>query len=899
MNKMNKAIGMATLWLASAVSAPASLWIGDDFSFGSGVPDRNFSAGTSVNGVLLQYDNTVTSNGTWTSAAGVFSGTSENGFLSVAGTPNGVASFNCGPVAGEIIAEVRGDYAPTGIGASFDIGFQVSEPDKGLLANQKNKVLARVKQTGEVVLNVNIGGTTYSATSNITLAGGNATISMRLAVNLNSKEATLTVEGPQNTVTTTVAWPGVTSPQWTALAINRLGGGSLFLDHAKIYKMPGLPETFPINMSFRPLESGDDVPPAPVLTHEQVIEKYLQFCPVNHGTKDVMTELKKQLLENSHSDVIGIGLASSWTVGPVEGGGMWPGYFLYCAATTLSGNITATQTAVSVGDVANIRMGDTVGIFEVNADNSPNWNSFENAYVSAVDTANKVLTLVRASVGGAARSFPQGSRVAAHAYSWKKIKGSGASPSDVSVQWLYNCSLHAPRNSAAPSDEQEGFQMMVKKVMADYDEKNAEGLLDGLEHDTCQAIPSNDTVPIDCDNNGAGDSGFIGGIPSYYLGMQRYTQALRAELGPDGIIQFDCTLRRKGYRGWKYVNGIRIEDFLHGSELNYSGVFEQLSVWAEKAGSAPRISYGYTKDVTETYGGVVGKDSKFRADFAVGLMLGLPHPFGWENDGSNPSYQQRSFYDWDECHGGTLNNWAWLGKPLGAATRDLGNCNLTNDLLSGKTWSVANKTSEYTSTVNGEEIFVTTTKPQGCDVSGVSFKPNSSVPIVAGQTYTLKLTAKGEDSYVTSAGTFDQMPRWVNVADYGDSGNIGMLADSSWRTVYLTFKATTTTSKPTFGVSETAGRTWIKDIALYEGSADRWSREFENGIVFLNGTDAPWTATLPTLASGWKYYRLKNNTPEQAGHNPNDGSEVTAGSVTIPAKDAVYLLKSQTPPPAN
>jgi len=943
MNKMNKAIGMATLWLAATVSAPAALRLGDDFTFGSrgGVM---VSLNSPANGVLLQNNNTDLPTPGWicdpTSAK--FSGSQTNGFLSLTPGRSGACFFNSEKLSGKkVILEVFCQYkpgksVPANGSAFFEFGFERANTSRAL-HSQDDRILGRVyangayliaagSKTGNLTTGINQEHPMQQAfpVSAFTNIGVALTVDARYP---NARTASLVVEIYDVNWSPLMRYTPVSIPLSAYIPTDVFDLLSqvaidfhhsevddntpsdqkcaLNLDSAGTYS-DVWPSTFPINMSFRPLEDGDDQAPAPVLTHEKVIEKYLQFCPVNHGAKGYMQELKI-----SRPDVMAIALPN-WSVGPVAGANLWPGYFLYCAGTTLPASINATQTTVAVKSVENITVGDTVGIFKVNSANkSPDWEYFENAYVSAVDTTDNVLTLRRASVGGAARQFPKDSRVAAHAYAWKRVeKDDNGNVLGYAVQWLYNCSLHAPKKSGAPSDEQEGYQMMLKQVKAENEAVKSN--LNGVEHDMSRAIPSNDTVPIDCNNDETGDAGFIGGIPSFYLGMQRYTQGLRDWLGPKAIIQFDCTLRRHGYRGWKNVNGIQMEDAVRGDDagyLNYSGAFEQLSVWAEKAADAPRISYGYSKDVTETYGGERGRDSKFRADFAMGLMLGQPHPFSWERDPlvTTPAFQQRSFYDWDECHGGTLNNWSWLGKPLGAAIRDMSNCDLTNNLLAGKTWNVVNKngytytTSGTTSDVNGQEINVTAINGQGCDLLGVTLKLASGFisGLSTNAEYTLKFTAKGEDSYATSSGTFDQMPRWVNVSNHVSSGgNTGMLADGSWRTVYLTFKTASTASNPTFGVSETKGRTWIKDIALYKGSADRWSREFENGIVFLNATNTVWTPTLPPLPFGWKYYQLKNNTTEQAGHNPNNGSEVIGRLVTVPPKDAVYLLKSQTAPPA-
>jgi hypothetical protein len=90
-----------------------------------------------------------------------------------------------------------------------------------------------------------------------------------------------------------------------------------------------------------------------------------------------------------------------------------------------------------------------------------------------------------------------------------------------------------------------------------------------------------------------------------------------------------------------------------------------------------------------------------------------------------------------------------------------------------------------------------------------------------------------------------------------------------------------------FQLAEEAQRTFhLRNIRLYAGTADRLKREFENGLVLLNESQVePWTVDL----GPGEYRRLQGTIRPDI----NDGS-VVSGTVTVPSRDAVYLLKPRS-----
>lgn len=111
-----------------------------------------------------------------------------------------------------------------------------------------------------------------------------------------------------------------------------------------------------------------------------------------------------------------------------------------------------------------------------------------------------------------------------------------------------------------------------------------------------------------------------------------------------------------------------------------------------------------------------------------------------------------------------------------------------------------------------------------------------------------------------------------------------VLAEAKWQTYRISL---TTSAAPgsdlAFGVAEQIGRTEIRNIRLYEGGAERWSRDFQNGKVLLNMTNHPWRIN---IGSGFR--RLKGSQCPEV----NNGEKLS-GMTEVPPRDALFLLKEK------
>lgn len=710
-----------------------------------------------------------------------------------------------------------------------------------------------------------------------------------------------------------------------------------------------LPDNFPINMGFKSLTAsttgtagyfneGYDILATAI---GKTASTGLRNFPIHHGDLGSMRRIK-----NNAPDAItivynaGQGIPTACDAAGI--GNIFPGYYLYYMGTQTTGTLNATDTTSTVS-VANVNVfdpldQDRVIIYNRNNDGTPNWGSFEYAVVigtsptavlGASPAVAGTVTLARgttvsgvtnmATTLAAKKSFPSGAYIAAHVNSWEKDESNEA---DQSVQFRINVSMDAPVCPAGFTANgmnkvgKNGWQVRAEGAAAGLMGSNA----DGMEEDVSYSTFGKSTLAIDVDNNGVADWGYIGGINSYNLGYQKYSELLRGAVGPDKIIQFDSINPRKGYRGWKYVNGVQMETFMDGKA--FSQAYEHLSQWVEKAEATPAFSYGFCRRATTLYPSspypVTLDNNQFRKQFAVGLMIGMPHPYG--------SDLNFGLFDWDEQRGGTLNNYQWLGKAVTPASRE--SATGTNNYLAYLSGTKFEKpgysgtlSGSLLDTVNGVQINVSTipaaVKP---NESAVTLRLQANAPLpaaTAGQPlpeYTLTFEAKAQDTFTYKGETFRKMPRLITITTVGTNpggDSMCVLADgveyplsppsvaaATWRTYMLSFPANPTGNnlRVDFGVSETTGTTWIRNVKLTQGTSDRLSREFEHGKVYLNMSNAPWYVTV--TGGSYKHLAGTLSNPDANAANPaNDGTTIGVSggpdvTLTIPSNDAVFLVKT-------
>lgn len=599
---------------------------------------------------------------------------------------------------------------------------------------------------------------------------------------------------------------------------------------------------------------------------------------------------------------------------------VYPGHCLMKAGTRLTADCAATtnDTVLYVEDYTRIATSQTqinsitnslssyLILYALDASGHPDWSRAEHVRLVSVNTFSNTVTVKRAQLESSPLAFTNGQAVVAqHMMFWTAPNGG---------QWQVNFSLECPRGGPFNMTGAEWYALRKKQRIWQTG-------ADGIETDVSRWQWGNPTVSsgfMDCNNDLVIDYGYINGVNSFGLGSQVYLRNLRELLGPNKVIQMDGNDATYGQRGWQYVNGVQMESFPDANRFDrFSVAFLHLRQWVTNVTEPIALSYPFTKTRTFLFGKVKDDDGttgewRFRVGFAAALLTGMPHPFNsitdLNFDPANPDALPdisliRGLFPWDEYNGGTnVNDWQWLGKPLGAAVQVLDQVGSTN-LLASTVWQWKTETgfSADCAITNGEYSTTITAIPSNTSPWVKTNYPGSLVPkalwfgtrleiqsgaptIATNQDYTLEFEAKGNDSWTVNGQTFEKVPRSLmtdGVADYGPQIPASVFLGTNWTFYRFSMVSDTNTPPPlVFGFSEQVGDAAIRNIHLHQGGAERWMREFEHGRVYLNMTKTPWTVNVGT---GAVQRLVGTQIPEV-----NNGAAEN-GMLTIPAWDAVFL----------
>lgn len=121
--------------------------------------------------------------------------------------------------------------------------------------------------------------------------------------------------------------------------------------------------------------------------------------------------------------------------------------------------------------------------------------------------------------------------------------------------------------------------------------------------------------------------------------------------------------------------------------------------------------------------------------------------------------------------------------------------------------------------------------------------------LVAGTSYTLSFWAKASASRPVTLASQQNQPPW---ADYGLDRTVSI--DPVWRAYSVSFTANTTASdaRIQFLLGAAAGTVWIDDVQLVRRAPDVYRRDFDRGVVLVNGT--PDSVTIPLEAGLRRFY---------------------------------------------
>jgi hypothetical protein len=661
-----------------------------------------------------------------------------------------------------------------------------------------------------------------------------------------------------------------------------------------------LPNVFPVPIAFRAAENAEDSKDLARLIEAHAPYPVMQ---VNGFDVDKPNPLSRKLHERWPNKILIVQRAYGG-VGTKEFPNVWPGHLLYKAGTLLMRDILPQDQVIEVQSLNSIANNKTIKntikkankdfpyglvIYALDKMGKPDWSQAEHVIVD--DIQNGKLIVERGQWGSKPLSFKAGKAVvAAHMMYWTK-------------QWQLNLSMHCPRGGQDNLTAAEWYAREMDKVVR-------LSKADGIEFDVGRwtwGHPHQN--PMDSNNDLLPDYGYIDGVNSFGIGGQVFFRELRNLLGPDKIIQADSNSAAFGVRGWKYINGVQLESFPLANDFDlFSQAFLHLRLWVENAEAMPHFSYPFTKTPTTVFTNAylpngAKTDFRFRVGLAAACLVGMPHPFANlisdsfdpENPAllmKTPKMRNSGIYNWDEYHAGDLNDWQWLGTALNTAQQDFTDLNKV-DLLARTQWQWSTSqgfAAESHQEANSFSTHVQMTPQRTIPKDlwfGVRLEPKTNLPqLILGREYTLEFEARGDDFWHYAGQEFAQVPRMVVISGAITSKNgnpLSVLVDSKWRTYRISFNADSSRlTTPVFGTSEQIGKTEIRNIKLYAGSAERWYRQFEKGLVLLNMTNNPWSVVAPK----GKYKRLKGKQAPEI----NTGGVIN-NEVIVPAHDALFLIK--------
>ena len=602
---------------------------------------------------------------------------------------------------------------------------------------------------------------------------------------------------------------------------------------------------------------------------------------------------------------------------------IYPGHWLFFEGTTLSGEITDNQTSITVADGAKIAdalnltkfpEGQYAMIWDGEAsgtndkDDPAFWDHAEHVLVTGV--SGNTVTLGQRGYRTTASGHPSGSRIAIHiGAAGQAVRNTG---------WAYNQSVHAPKDSNGKQLNQvmgEFLAANLNNCPYDTDPANDQHLFDGILFDV---TPYFGPTPADVNNDLVADGGITTNISgeepgrsSWGEGLEIMFDKLRQGLGPDKIITGGVIETR----GFDNLNGNQFEGFPGNVDANIlkgleeiDGDFARYESWMEKAAFSPKYTEIYTRFPTDVYPDLdcpnpaPDEDCELTPPNSVRLfryILGTAMlEDGFFDYGSGSGFGD---YWWDEyavdletgegqaaandacdsaadkiaCWKAVKSKTEYLGQPTGdrkyqrlfnPAPSD----KIFEDSFEGGITANWTKTKANLSQAAGGAPNLGSNSLKITPTDSGAVATLSPINVEAGAEYTLKFWAKAGAIHETSV----EIPNSVGGKEINQ-----FLFFPTWKEYFITFTPTATTTSVRFKMLVETSDVFLDGVQIFKGGANKFRRDFDNGIVIVNGNSTPETFNL-----GGTFKKIKGT------QDPiNDGSLVT--SITLEANDAIILLK--------
>uniref|UniRef100_A0A832MKE0 CBM-cenC domain-containing protein n=1 Tax=Eiseniibacteriota bacterium TaxID=2212470 RepID=A0A832MKE0_UNCEI len=444
-----------------------------------------------------------------------------------------------------------------------------------------------------------------------------------------------------------------------------------------------------------------------------------------------------------------------------------------------------------------------------------------------------------------------------------------------------------------------GGRYVVAEAIADFFHRELvqPGVWDGIFMDVfCPYIVWTQTPAESIDIVRAGYATMPEFDAAWHAATDTLGDRLRRLAGPDFVLVGNCAqgVNYDAFNGWMRENFPQ----QNGGDW-YSNMFRSPGGYLAGDTNFVRPLHNY---ISSLPAGTAGQ--QYSAENARRVRFGLASAslgegygvFNIGNRNSNDSPYMSWWYDEyavDLASGASSSSIAhtgWLGAALGpyhqmiwvgTAPDAVTHPGFETDVTSG--WSFgssvgATRAHDLTTAAVGGASLRVTLPVAGAVPWAATLKSLSTLPMSAGQIYSATFWAKASQ------------PRSIDVAAALAEGALHVVKvaiGTEWRQYQVALRpGASGEASLGFYLAEAAGEVWLDDCHLQAGATTLYRRDFQNGIVLVNPSGSALTAPL-----GRPFRKIAGTVDPVT----NDGSTVT--SVTVPARDAVFLIGTDVVPP--
>ncbi len=581
------------------------------------------------------------------------------------------------------------------------------------------------------------------------------------------------------------------------------------------------------------------------------------------------------------------------------------------------------------------------------ADGQLDWLNAEMGVITGLDEEASTLTIRRWKTSSPWKAHPAGSYIAPHSvltYLENTFHRHARRPGDKVLQpWLPNLTEFCPRDPRTGLNAREWLAQWYARFWKEHCRT-----LDGMVFDVSvgtfypsQRVSHN----ADCNNDGAPDAFFFDSINYWPLGVYDFFYTLRNGLpGKFEGVGSECVLlndsnHNEDQRFFDLLNGGEYENAMNPvwfMPYSFSSMLDRLLLW-EARGQGPNRSFVSNKYPDHVYHGGDAADltgvqtlPHWRMDLAAACMTSgyAGKDITRNADPKKPELSQypageaeRKKYRfaapplYDEYHAGTATNFNWLGLPVGEAQR-------ITDHLGPELYRFDKKSDPPLVCTRSDWDFTGDWRAGLMDRDGSSFTlgvarvglwegekdswncygdlPLEKVRFEKDAEYTVRFTVKGSNPWKKINPRYAGIPKNIRIRfrvdgiDTVDFGNFSAsyiqeaLVFEDARECVLTLKAPASgDGSLQIDLSENTGTTTFENLEIREGCGDVLCREFENGLVVLNGSfSSPVRVDLSDLFPGESWSRISGTQdPEHNSGEPVDRH------LTIEPHDAFFLRR--------